>query len=176
MDLAPYTVIPSNTSLIRPRSVRVSGRVIYAWKTAPRHMPTSRYTNAQKNGRRYEKKIGTRLLSALPSIELSPWFEFDSSLGLGRLCQPDAILVGEKELTIFEIKYSHCLEAFWQLSDLYYPVLSSFVDHPNIRLVEIVRSFDPSIQFPIPINLHLDLDSILSMPFASDRIHVLPWK
>lgn len=86
---------------------------------------------------------------------LGPWIEFQDASGK-RWCQPDALLLHQSSQTLIiaEIKYQHCAEAWWQLTQLYDPVCK--VLFPEIRrfgLLEIVSWHDPSTQFPGRYNL-----------------------
>lgn len=67
-------------------------------------------------------------------------------------CQPDGLLYSPRRgiVYILEIKLKHTDGAWWQLHELYAPVIERI--HPRnlweIRLVEIVKWYDPSTYFP----------------------------
>ena len=106
-------------------------------------------------GVRYETKAQEALeLAALGLRGLqylrSPWIEFQDDNGR-RWCQADAILLNhdQRALIIYEIKYRHCAEAWWQLTHLYEPVVKAlFPAYPVVCRMEVVHWFDPAVEFP----------------------------
>ena len=105
-------------------------------------------------GVRYEREVQdylSLLVLGRPEVQLwhGPWIEFWEKAGK-RWCQPDAVLVHEESRTgiIVEVKYQHCADAWFQLKELYYPVLRVLFPQITFGLVEIVHWHDPSIQFP----------------------------
>src|SRR5262245_3313723 len=115
----------------------------------PPYPPLTPKTQAQKRGIRYERKVSWRLLelyelSYIPAL----WFMYHSR-GRIRYCQFDGLLVlaERKVLAIVECKYQHTADAYWQLSNVYVPVLRSFLGRGNpysIATCEVVKWFDPS--------------------------------
>lgn len=90
-----------------------------------------------------------------------PWFEFHTG-GKLRWCQPDGILFDWRlgTLTLVEIKLSHTPDAYYQLKELYSPVVSR-VFSPKLwsfRYCEIVKWYDPSRQFPAPCRLREEIE------------------
>ena len=105
-------------------------------------------------GVRYEREVQEHLsLLALgrPEIEYwnGPWIEFWDKSGK-RWCQPDAVLLHKETRTgiLIEIKYQHCAEAYYQLKQLYHPVLRFIFPGVSFGLVEIVHWHDPATIFP----------------------------
>ena len=105
-------------------------------------------------GVRYEREVQEYLaLFALgrPGLEhrAGPWLEFCDKRGK-RWCQPDALLLDHEQKTgiIYEVKYQHTADAWWQLHWLYLPVLRVALPHYVLGLVEVVRWYDPSVAFP----------------------------
>lgn len=128
-------------------------------------------------GIRYERRALEALaLKALGREDLaflkSPWIEFWDQSGR-RWCQPDGVMVREERGigVIYEIKYQHTSDAWWQLRWLYEPVLS--VLYPSIRfgLVEICHWHDPATSFPEPYDL---TDDPFRVPHAN-RVAVHIW-
>ena len=78
----------------------------------------------------------------------SPWFEFTPKAGPRRYCQPDALLLDRavRRCTILEYKYQHTFDAFYQLFELYLPVLRAWPVTAGcaIYCVEVVKWFDPA--------------------------------
>jgi hypothetical protein len=161
-----------------PSRFRAAGKVSSA-RFSP--SPTFRFRSrrlsvAQKNGKRYEAKALRMLNRELPHLLSSPWIEYTARAGF-RFCQPDALFVDEvrNTVTIFEIKYSHTIDAFWQLSELYAPVVRTLYPGMDIRLVELTRTFDPATLFPLPIRLFFSLHEVLNTPVGK-YVEVLQWK
>jgi hypothetical protein len=68
-----------------------------------------------------------------------------------RWCQPDALILQPRDglLTIVEVKYQHTPDAWWQLRELYLPVVSlAFGPDWRIAMLEVVKWYDPHVSFP----------------------------
>lgn len=123
---------------------------------------------AQKNGLRYETKVQGWLRRNVPSYQASRQFTFRDETGF-RSIIPDGYLlydgITEAQLTIFEIKSRHTPDAWWQLEKLYKPVLKQWLAAynrtPRICLVEVCRSFDPAIVFPVKTYLVKDFVALM---------------
>jgi len=89
----------------------------------------------------------------------SPWLRFRlRDTGLRQhWCQPDGLLLDPwtGQLTIVEIKYQHCADAWFQMNRLYAPVLRMIFPERDWRFAtcEIVKWFDCAIQVPEPPKL-----------------------
>jgi hypothetical protein len=101
-------------------------------------------TDAQLAGLRYEKKVKDALVVHFPKVEVGPWIEFRDAFGLRR-CQPDAILLDP--LVVVEVKNHHDVRAWWQLRQLYAPVVEKLFGRCP-AVCEIVSSFDPAVPWP----------------------------
>jgi hypothetical protein len=102
-------------------------------------------------GIRYEKKAQEHLCALSDYYLPSPWIIFIAN-GKPHWCQPDGIHFDFNRgvLTIIEVKYSHTAEAQRQLRHVYAPVLRRMFPAAlwTIRLVELVKWYDPDIKFP----------------------------
>lgn len=127
----------------------------------PKFLETNKnsFTRAQKEGIKYEKKVHSyldELVLTEPNSEFvvkhNPWLIYrtnDDPVNRIRFCQPDAMIISEKNLSIIlvEIKYQHTNEAWKQLRLLYEPIVR-FIHRPyHISCLEICRWFDPHIFF-----------------------------
>jgi len=69
-----------------------------------------------------------------------------------RWCQPDGLLFNLDKgiITIVEIKFKHTPLAWWQLNELYYPLISFIFGQElwSYRLAEWVRWYDCETPFP----------------------------
>lgn len=97
------------------------------------------------------------------------------SRGRIRYCQFDGLLVlpSRKVLVLCEVKYNHTSDAYWQLENVYVPVLRAFLGRSNpwqVATCEIVKWFDPSTTFPVQITLCQDLGGAKVGAF---NVHIL---
>lgn len=130
-------------------------------------------TSAQKNGLRYESYVQKLLQQKFSNYHAGPYIHF-LDRGIARTCQPDGVLCFDHSIFVFEIKYQHVPEAWWQLEKLYAPLLRLlFPSHP-IALIEVCRSYDPATPFPCSTTQFSDLDEWVSRP-RSD-FGVWAWK
>lgn len=111
-------------------------------------------TIAQEGGLRYERKVQAHLRSRLGvGYAASPVLRFADASGR-RAAIPDGVLLrglgsdGPELAIIIEIKVQHVPEAWWQLEQLYRPVIQKLWPRTTIRTCEVVRTFDPSTPFP----------------------------
>lgn len=123
---------------------------------------------------KYEEKVHRIFedrfaLRYFPSI----WWKYYSKDRV-RYCQTDGILIDEerKRILIIEIKYSHTSDAFWQVENVYVPVLRKFFERSNFSIAtcEVVKWFDPSVSYPKQPNLRESLEAVKVGEFA---VHIL---
>jgi len=131
----------------------------------PPFIRRGRSTGRYAVGIRYEREVHELLeLYALGRAEfelkLGPWIEFFDRSGK-RWCQPDALVVNApaRECTICEIKYQHTADAWWQLRQLYQPVVAVIYPTHRLRLVEIVHWYDPLVVWPEQHHLISSIDA-----------------
>lgn len=178
----PVTEFPASPSWPRPpkafRGPRGDVTSVRFADSPPFGNGPRKMTAAQKNGKRYERKV----LSALASLWAgnkackflsAPWVEYHDNRNEPRFCQPDAILIEEWKVFIFEVKLSHTISAFWQLKHLYRPVIQAMFPTRAIALCEVTKSFDPSVLFPERFHLYFDPLQFVSYP---QDLGVLQWK
>lgn len=116
-------------------------------------------TAAQKGGLRYEGKVQERLAKLLgPTYCASPSLHFVDDTGQ-RTCVPDGILFQQRQLVVFEIKNQHTPDAWWQLRQLYQPVLLALPGIDYVSCIEVCRTLEPLTPFPEEIELIFDLKS-----------------
>lgn len=81
----------------------------------------------------------------------APWVKFRDASGF-RWCQPDGLLLNIEDGTcrIVEVKYQHTADAWWQLTQLYLPVLEVLFSplRWTHSCLEIVKWYDPVTSFP----------------------------
>lgn len=130
----------------------------------PPFLRQRRYTGRRAEGVRYERKVQAHLLDLFPDTYLaSPWLHFKpAGQDKWRWCQPDGLLIDLENgiLTVLEVKYSHTSDAWWQVRELYTPVLQKIFPLSlwAYQACEIVKWYDPATAFPEPIELASELD------------------
>lgn len=136
-------------------------------------------TTAKENGLRYERQVHDFLVHFCVqhdcAVMRSPVIDFWDDFGEAqefRRCIPDALIRFPHHIVIAEIKISHMPEAWWQLEKLYRPVVTALLPKCNVYTLEIVRSFDPSVPYPAPIELVDDLAAWLLAPTPTQGVFV----
>lgn len=122
---------------------------------------------AQKNGLRYEENVQRTLLALDHRYLASPFVRFSDDSGQ-RYCVPDGVLDSAAGFVVYEVKFQHTADAWWQLRKLYQPVLEKL---KPVRVVEICHIYDPATPFPEPVQLSLDL----AAQFDRDIFGVIRW-
>jgi hypothetical protein len=146
--LAPSPSLPPKPRGFRPAGrVRIASRVNMA-RRHPDHIPVNRY----KEGLKYEKKALTHLQGEFQNSSshfcIEPCFRFSNG-HRSRFCFPDAILLLPDQLfdVVIEIKTRHTFDGWWQLTQLYRPVVKKALQR-EVKLLEVVRSYDPGVALP----------------------------
>jgi hypothetical protein len=149
----------------------IQGEIKGAHFTSARPPASRGTTAARRAGIAYEKRVLKFLEREFSSrLRRSPAIGFYDDAGK-RLAIPDALLYLDSDrIAILEIKISHRSDSFFQLNNLYRPLIERLV-RPGVKVscVEICRSFDPSVAYPCTFDVIQDIES------ASD-FSVFPWK
>lgn len=107
----------------------------------------------------------------------NPWIKFEGQAGI-KWCQPDGLLFDLEAglLTIVEVKYQHTTDAWWQLRELYEPVVRKLFPQKLWRIVvlEYVKWFDPSVPWPEDIQMVAQLAHVSKLQDKQTGIHI--WK
>lgn len=118
---------------------------------------------ARLEGLKYEQQVVDMLLHRYEGRFLpGPWVEFVTGDELPRYCQPDGLLFDWRLgiITVLEIKLKHTAAAYYQLLELYAPVLAKVFPARlwEFRFCEVVKWYDPATQFPGNHRLREDLE------------------
>jgi len=124
----------------------------WAARTTPTFAKARGTTLAQKDGLRYEKKVGKELAKHVGAghfirLEHNPWFQFEDTYGASQ-CSPDFLLFGETELTIVEVKLTWVEAAIHKINDLYNPVISTALGRVAMPLLicrNLTKSSPPAV-------------------------------
>jgi len=113
---------------------------------------SKRTTGKKLAGLAYEKKVNKELGDRYGDTYVpGPWLSFTTeSSNLLRYAQPDGLIVDldTGRITICEIKLRHCVRAWWQLRQLYQPLVQHTFPSYQVGVVEIFRWFDATERFP----------------------------
>jgi hypothetical protein len=84
----------------------------------------------------------------------SLWFKYWDE-GLVYYCQPDGLLFRpqDRQIVILEAKIKHTPDAYFQLERLYLPVIRLAFPGWEVLTCEVVRWYDPAVEFPAPHSL-----------------------
>ena len=124
------------------------------WSSPPRHQEKPR-SRKKAQGVRYEKRV--RRILEDQSLMFGPWMRVQSGNKVFHR-QPDAVLVGESEGLVAEIKHTEVQNAWDQLSE-YAELLSKLYEMPFKRLLiaKIIHS-EPDGRGPEDSDRMLALD------------------
>lgn len=106
-------------------------------------------TVAQRQGLRFERKVLESLMKSHPHfIDHLPFIYLSN--GRQRAAIPDGVCFSRslETVTIIEIKHRHSEEGWQQLNLLYKPVVARAFPKLRIKLLEIVRWYEPHIKLP----------------------------
>lgn len=138
----------------------------------PRIPPAVGNTAARKAGLRYEAQVVDYFSAAFGQMFFAHTSIHFRDLNGARTCVPDGlVLTDDGWIVIVEIKSQHMPEAWWQLRKLYEPVVRVAFRTSKVAVLEVVKTYDPSMPFPERVTLHDDLDDLRREDFG-----VFRWK
>lgn len=129
---------------------------------------------AFRRGLKYEQAASAALIKDY-SVFWQParWFEYlPEGCERSRYCQVDGLL-DLAALVICEIKLRHTPDSFFQLNNLYLPVVQAAFPERSVALCEIVKWYDPLTAFPCQVELLEDLRLAKPHKFS---VHILSEK
>jgi hypothetical protein len=116
-------------------------------------------------GLKYEQQFLDHLRAFEPRVYVRPHIHFRDE-GAYRTVIPDAVLFcddfdGKPQIKVFEIKSQHMPEAWWQLDQLYRPVLRTCFPYLVVKCVEVVKTYDPQMPWPGTYVFYNDLEDAI---------------
>lgn len=122
-------------------------------KDRPSFLAPRRVRGAKLSGLAYERRAQEYLEERLEGLYVrSPWIAYKLKAEKQvRFCQPDGIYFNFAQLYIgiIELKLKHTAEAYWQIKNLYEPLLKViFPKHFTFRAIEMCKWFDGTDYFP----------------------------
>jgi len=158
----------SSLALAPPPGFSRCTKLHWVCKCENPHHKRSRSSPSQKAGLAYEKKAVAYLRGLFPDLIVGQWFKFSDGRDT-RFCQADAIHFDGETAAIFEIKIRWTATAWWQLHELYLPIVVAAYQPKRVRLVCVTRSFDPAI--PVPGRIEF-ADNLKDVDAAGVAVHI----
>ena len=143
-----------------------------AWFEKPSSLAdTSGHRGSRRAGITFEKNMGSFLRKKFKGKVLSNvWIGYES-FGEVRVCSPDHLIIDVESgfITIVECKLTHIGTAYYQMVNLYLPVLKALFPGFELRGIEFCKNFDRSVSYPVGINLVRELRSTWS---GFNNVHI----
>lgn len=112
---------------------------------------TSKMRGSRRAGLTHERKVGERL-SALfgDGCWGDIWIGYESSKKTS-YCSPDFIVIDVilGLITVVECKLTHTEDAYYQLNNLYIPVIKKLFPGFEVRGIEVCKNFERSTRYPV---------------------------
>lgn len=126
------------------------GPITHSWEVAesPHGARRTKASAAQRAGLAYQRRVERFLAPARPSdwkLRCGPWFAYGDDSPGRRYCQPDFVLdMGASLCCVVEAKSSWTPDAWWQLEQLYKPVLLASRRWREVILLCVAKNYDPA--------------------------------
>lgn len=123
----------------------------------------------RQRGIEYEAKAQQYLVHEYgKAYQQGPWFSYTDDEEKLKFCQPDGLLLSPHKnlITIIEIKLNHTMDAWFQLRELYLPVVAKLFPTWEIATCEVVRWFNGDMSGPVPLQLIRYVDLARPNQFA----------
>lgn len=122
--------------------------------------PERKPSAAMKLGLKFEaaayKHINRQVSHRCDYMRAQPHFRFELN-GSTQSIFPDAIIGFPSHLVIVEFKLRHTYDGWNQLNNLYAPVLRKIYPGVRLKLLEVVKYYDPGVKLRTAHKLVLDL-------------------
>lgn len=135
-------------------------------------------TGARAAGERFERRVHATFLERYRGFYVEgPWIAYNRD-GPGRrinFCQPDGLYIDIKRglIVIVEVKLKHGVKAWEQLNKLYLPCIECIFKDFEIRLIEVVKWFDPAVSPPVYLGLCSGLQDCAPLEANMYNVHIL---
>lgn len=117
----------------------------------------------QKRGLVFEAKIQNEMADRYDGYVGGSWIRYYDFEGKRRFCSPDGLHFNLLDgiITIVEIKWQHTIKAFYQLRNLYYPVVRNlFSGNWSIAMVEVVSKWVRLEDYPTEVVFVKEIDRV----------------
>lgn len=166
--------LPAVSTPPPPNFRPISGQIRGVQLSFDTYVPQKGTSAAKHQGLRYEAKVQLELQAMFPGYIPGPRLEFFDDAGWRRLV-PDGLLRLPLHNVLFEIKLSHVRDAYWQLFELYAPVLRAMHKKP-VQCIEIVRSYDPGVHCPRKPTIIENLPAWVNDQASVPKFGVCQWR
>jgi len=145
--------------------------------SAPTFSRPKRVRGRRAAGIRYEKAAHRHFIEEYGDKYVpSPWIIFSiKGEQKSQWAQPDGLLIDLDLglIIICEMKYQHCVEAYWQVYGKYLPLVQHIFPSGlwRIATIEIVQWYDCAVKFPARVTLKKSIDRVRPGEFG---VHI--WK
>lgn len=122
-------------------------------------------SGAKRRGLLYEDRV-TGYLDRIDVVEWTglpkPWLSFETKRGEQRFAQPDWLGINPRKglIVIAEVKLSRVAKAWWQLNELYKPLVEVLFPNWDIALLEIAAMVQP-VRVPEEIRVIHDFSRVV---------------
>ena len=161
-------------TMIPPHGFNPAGKIYAAsiLNGVPAFSRKRKYTTGkQKAGVHFEKAMSARFATEFePFYYYNIWFKYSSeSYRTEKFAEPDGLLFDIERgiITIVEIKLRHCTKAWWQLRQLYQPILQFLFPDWKIEVCEVFRYANPNEKIPEKMFFVKDI----TIPSESYKMH-----
>lgn len=142
---SPTTMEPVTSPWRTPPKIQVESA---RFSSRPGFIPYNKARGAKARGLRYEASIVKWLDEEFSgSWDTFPgqWLSYTNSFGVDHYCQPDwfAVNFDRWEVLIVEVKLTRVSKAWWQLNELYKPVLKKMFSAFDFACLEIASKVVP---------------------------------
>lgn len=143
----------TNLCVAPPRKFKPAYDVRRGWfERPPSFAKRNRSRGLARVGLNFEKRIlGELEKKFFKGVMLrGPWLGFDCSVTGMRYCQPDALVfdIWEGYILILECKLRHVSNAWYQMHELYKPVIEVMFPGWEVKGLEICKHFEPFAEYP----------------------------
>jgi hypothetical protein len=116
--------------------------------TPPHGLRVGGGTAAHRRGHKHEDNVALALASDF--VIHGPWLSYCTTNGRISTCQPDFLVFqpDRGRIVIVEAKLRHCAEAYFQLRNLYLPIIRHLFPAWLVGLQEVVQWYDKFEHFP----------------------------
>lgn len=123
-----------------------------------------------KAGKDYETQAFEELARRYPNeFQIAPWIKFVDSRG-ERWCEPDGLLHFRDTVVIVEVKIKHSARAWFQLFEVYLPLIKFLHPDKRVTCVEFTQWCDPATPYPGQYHLCPNLKVTQDPPYTN--IHI----
>jgi hypothetical protein len=160
-----------------PRRFNPVGSIEWAVPSSvePPFLTPTKQKGACKKGLDYEARFASYMVDRFGDLYVpGPWFRY-KELGKEtvRWCQPDGLLFIplQSRIIIVETKLQHTADAWWQLRQLYLPVVAKMfpANGWNYSVIEVTRWYDRDTKFPERVKMCPD---VLSAEPGDFGVHI----